>query len=265
MENFFFINYVFFFILGALLGSLANVLIVRLPQGESFLISRSRCLKCKSVIRWYDNIPIFSWFILKGRCRQCGSSFSFRYPLVECLMAAIFLLIYLKFQNSWLQLEYSVFCFALVVGSFIDFDHMILPDEITLSGILLGLLGAWINPERDFLSAFMGVILGGGFLWLIACIYYLLRKEEGIGGGDIKLLAWIGAVLGWLAIPLVILVASLVGSFVGILVSLRSSQGMKTAIPFGPYLALGAVCYIFLKDFFGHWYWRFLIPSFTWE
>lgn len=176
-------------------------------------------------------------------------------------MAGVFLALYLKVGFSWLLLEYLVFAFGLITASFIDFDHMILPDVFTLSGIVLGLLGAALNPSREFWPALWGVLLGGGFLWAIAVIYAAIRKQEGMGGGDIKLLAWIGAVLGWTSVPFVIICSSLVGSLVGVVVMLKAKEGLGHAIPFGPYLALGALLYIFFGQEITAIYLRFFIPS----
>jgi len=180
------------------------------------------------------------------------------------LMAALFMVAYLQMGWSWTLLESLIFIFSLVTVSFIDLDHMILPDTFTLSGIVIGLLGALLNPEREFLDSVYGVLLGGGFLWAIAYLYFVVRKREGMGGGDIKLLAWTGAVLGWKAIPFVILVASLLGSVVGIGMALLAVRGRTSesanenkavaedsevasfAIPFGPFLALGALLYLLL-------------------
>ena len=174
---------VYAFVIGSIFGSFANVIAWRMPQGLSIIYPRSRCPKCSSFICWWNNIPIFSWFFLKGRCRSCSEKISFRYPVVEFITALLFLLIYLRLGVSWSLLEYWYFAFALVAASVIDLDHMILPDKITLSGIVIGLVGASLNPEREFLSAFLGVFLGGGFLWAVAYIYLILRKQEGMGGG----------------------------------------------------------------------------------
>lgn len=160
-------------------------------------------------------------------------------------------------------IEYLIFVFGLITASVIDLDHMLLPDVITLPGVVIGLIGAYLNPDRVFLDAVFGVLLGGGCLWLVAYLYFLFRKQEGMGGGDIKLLAWIGAVLGWKAIPFVILAGSLSGSVVGILASFKQKKGLKTVIPFGPWLALGSVLYIFCGSSFGQWYWTLLFPAFN--
>lgn len=248
----------FFLILGLILGSFANALIVRIPNKES-LLTRSRCNQCKSKIFWYDNIPVVSWFLLKGKCRKCHSSISFRYPLVELLMAALFLISFKMIGLNWWLLEILILIFGMVVVTFIDFDHMILPDLFTLSGTVIGLGGAWLNPERDFMSAFLGAFLGGGFLWLTAYIYWLVKKQEGMGGGDIKLLAWIGSVLGLASIPFVILTSSISGSIVGLIIAYKTKGGLRTAIPYGPYLVLGAILYIIFGKNISEWYWNFFI------
>ena len=173
---------------------------------------------------WFDNIPLLSWFILGRKCRFCKKPISFRYPLVEFIVGFLFLCIYSQFGWSWLTLEYCIFVFSLVVVSFIDLDHMILPDSFTLSGIVIGLLGASLNPEREIFDSVLGVFLGGGFLWSVAYVYFVFRKQEGLGGGDIKLLAWIGAILGWKSIPFVIFISSFVGSLVGGAMMLKVKQ-----------------------------------------
>lgn len=253
--------YVVFSVLGAIFGSFANVIIYRLPKEESIVKPRSYCYSCKTPIKWYDNIPIFSWFILRGRCRHCKAKFSFRYPLVEIITAVLFALSYHYAGISWTLLEYLIFVFGLVVCTFIDLDHMILPDEFTLSGIVIGLVGAALNPQRQFLDALFGVLLGGGFLWGMAYVYYLLTKNEGMGGGDIKLLAWIGALLGWKAIPFVIMSSAIIGSVVGLIAARKQNAGLKTVIPFGPYLALGAILYLFGGETIALWYLDLFLPG----
>lgn len=246
---------------GLLLGSFANVLIYRIPEGKAFVLGRSQCRNCNQKIAWYDNIPVISWLVLRGKCRNCKKNISWRYPAVEILMSVAFALVFFTIGWSWFLLEALIFVFGLIVVSFIDFDHMILPDSFTLSGIVIGLLGSLINPERDFWPALLGVLVGGGVLWFIAYLYWALKKEEGMGGGDIKLLAWIGAVLGWSAIPFVIMTSSLMGSFIGIIVALNSKKGFKQTIPFGPYLALAAILYLVGGQALSDWYLQLFIPS----
>jgi leader peptidase (prepilin peptidase) / N-methyltransferase len=245
----------FLFIFGALLGSFGNVVIYRMPLGQSIAWPGSHCFACKTPVKWYNNVPIFAWFWLRGKCAKCKAPFSFRYPFVEFLMGALFAWAGYALGPSYFLIEALIFIFCLVCASFIDLDHMILPDKFTLSGIVIGLIGAAINPEREFLPALYGVLAGGGFLWAVAYLYYALRGREGMGGGDIKLLAWIGAVLGWQAVPIVILVSSVIGSIVGIILALRTKDGMGLAIPFGPYLAGGALLYLLLNGpSWAEWY-----------
>lgn len=244
-----------------MLGSFANVIIYRLPRGENIAWPGSHCPKCQAPIRWFHNVPIFGWLVLRGRCASCKQPISYRYPLVELLMASLFLALYLHVGIEWRLIEYFLFVFGLVVITFIDFDHMIIPDVFSLSGIVIGLLGAALNPEREFWPAFAGVLMGGGFLWAVAYVYMAFRKQEGMGGGDIKLLAWIGAVLGWTAVPFVLLSSSLIGSVVGLIVAFRRKEGLKSSIPFGPYLALGAILFILGGEKFGLWYVHLFLPS----
>lgn len=241
---------IFFFIYGSFFGSFANVLIYRMQKEKPLnLLKKSYCPKCFYAIPFYLNIPILSWFILKGTCRNCGETFSFRYPLVEFLMASLFSTLFLAIGWKWFLLEALVFAFAMVVAGFIDWDQMILPDSLTLSGIFIGLFGAWLNPDRLFLDAFLGVLLGGGSLLFIGYMYYLLRRKEGMGGGDIKMMAWIGAVLSWQSLFFIILSACLLGSLAGLGIMLRSNKkNLQTAFPFGPYLAISSLLYIFLSE-----------------
>lgn len=249
-----------FFIFGAIWGSFANVAIYRLPKNENVAFPPSHCQKCKAKIKWYDNIPIFSWIVLRGKCRACKEAFSIRYPIVEIITAILFTISFLVIGWKWYLLEVLIFILGLVIITFIDLDHFIIPDKISLPGIVIGLIGAAVNPERQVLDAVLGVILGGGFLWAVAYVYFLLRKEEGMGGGDIKLLAWIGAVCGWKSVPFVIITSSIFGSLIGIFLILKSKKGLKTIIPFGPYLAFASIIYIFHGREITDWYLQFFFP-----
>ncbi len=237
------------FLLGGILGSFANVVIVRFDAErgwDNVTFPPSHCQNCKTQVSWFHNIPIFSWFILRGKCPHCGTRFSLRYSLVELLTAVLFALLAYKFGYSWRLVELCYFAFALVICSFIDLDTMLLPDVFTLSGVAIGLLGAMLIPERSFWDAFFGALVGGGFLYAVAVLYQLVRKQEGMGGGDIKLLAWIGAVLGWQSIPIVILFASVLGMLAGFWQAFRTKGGLQQPIPFGPHLALAAIMYVLL-------------------
>ncbi len=243
------------FIFGALLGSFANVVIVRLPEGESVVRPRSACRQCQSLIPWYHNFPIISWLVLRGKCYKCRAPFSARYPIVEFLMGMLFAAAAFRYGLSWTLLEALIFIFGLVCCTFIDIDHMILPDEFTISGVVIGLVGAFLNPERSFLPSLYGVLLGGGFLWSVAYLYFAIRKREGMGGGDIKLIAWIGAVLGWASVPVVIIGSSLLGAIVGLVLVAGQKDAFKKAIPFGPYLVGAALAYMFFHgERIGDWY-----------
>lgn len=180
--------------------------------------------------------------------------------MVEALTALLFLAAWFKIGPQFYLIEILLFLFGLVVVSFIDLDHFLLPDLFTLSGIVIGLAGALANPERSFLDSVVGVLLGGGFLWALAYLYFVFRKQEGMGGGDIKLLAWIGAVLGWKSIAFVIISSSLIGSVFGLWSAYQSKKGMKAIIPFGPFLALGSVLWIFGGETLGLWYLNLFLP-----
>ena len=236
---------VILFILGLCLGSFGNVIIARLPNEESVVKPRSKCPHCKSTIKWHDNVPIFSYLLLRAKCRACKKAISIRYPLVELICGLLFVALYYRYGISWTLVETLIFVWAGVVASVIDLDHRILPDVFTLSGIVVGLVGALLSPERHFLDSVIGIIAGGGFLWAVAFVYSAIKHEEGMGGGDIKLLAWIGAVLGWHAVVFSILVSSITGSAIGGFYAFSKKSGMKTSIPFGPFLVFAAIMYIF--------------------
>jgi leader peptidase (prepilin peptidase)/N-methyltransferase len=236
-------------VLGAALGSFLNVLIYRLPEETSIIFPASRCPHCRKAIRFYDNIPVISYILLKGRCRECHEKISFRYPLVELITAVISLLLFWKFGLTFQYLFSFIFVCALMVITFIDLDHQIIPDVITLPGIPIFFLAAVFAMNLRFLDAFLGFLIGGGCLYGIAFVYELVTKREGMGGGDIKLLAMIGAFLGWQSLLFVLLVSSLLGAVVGISVMMVKGQDMKYAVPFGPFLSFAAVAYIFFGDY----------------
>lgn len=283
--------FIFLFSFGAIIGSFLNVCIYRIPhlkdlkhsstqrhplphppplEGEGrgggvvtplkvlSLISNlsfppSHCPSCDEPIAFYDNIPIISYIILRGRCRSCRAKISIQYPIVE-LASGVFLgLLFYRFGWSMELPIYFAFLSALLVITVIDLKHRIIPDEISLSFILLGLFLAPISPIT-FFDSFTGVILGGGILLLIAVTYHYITKVEGMGGGDIKLLAMIGAFLGWKGVVFSLFSGSFFGAITGLSLILLKGKGLKEAVPFGPFLSLGAFLYIFWGDSLVRWY-----------
>ena len=235
------------FAFGAMIGSFANVCILRIPAEESIVFPRSRCPKCKQPVRWYDNIPIVSWIVLRGRCRSCHAPISFRYVVVELLtaLAAVALYARVGFGVEWLVL--FPFLTALIIITFIDLDHRIIPDVISLPGIVVGFLLS-LRGEPGPVSSAIGILTGGGLLLAVAWGYHAWTGREGMGGGDIKLLAMIGAFLGWKSIFVTLFVGSVIGSIIGVIVMLYEGADTKLAIPFGPFLAGGALVYLFWGD-----------------
>ncbi len=245
---------IFSFIFGALVGSFLNVCICRLPKDESIVFPGSHCPHCNKPIAFYDNIPILSYLILRGKCRNCGKTISLQYPLVETVSALGSLLLFSTFGPTLSYLIYYFFFASLIVITVIDLYHQIIPDVISLPGIGAGLLASLVLPEITFFNSLMGVLLGGGSLFLVATTYQWLFKREGMGGGDIKLLAMIGAFLGWKAVILTILFGSLVGSLVGIGIMTIKGKGFKYAIPFGPFLSFGAAFSLLYGERVIRWY-----------
>lgn len=248
------------FIFGAVVGSFLNVCICRMPKAESVVSPPSHCPRCNYQIRWYDNIPLVSYLLLGGKCRGCRARISLQYPLVELLNGLLTLALFLRLGPSLTFGALFLFCSALVVITFIDIEHQIIPDEISLSGIVIGFAFSFFLPWQTWLNSLLGILLGGGSLLLVAYCYHWLTGKEGMGGGDIKLLAMMGAFLGWKSIPFIIFASSLVGSVFGVSLMLIQKKDSKLAIPFGPYLAFGAVLYIFYGRQLIHWYLAFGSP-----
>ena len=222
------------FVFGACIGSFLNVCIYRIPLGRSVVSPRSQCLRCASRLAWYDNIPLVSYVVLAGRCRACGARFSFRYWCVEALTGLLAALIVYRFGLSLPGLGFFVLGAALVVVSCIDLDHRIIPDVISLPGVLVGVGFSAVNPALSWHSSLLGVALGAGILLALALGYQALTGRQGMGGGDVKLLAMIGAFLGWRAVLFTLLLASFLGSAVGLGTMIRQHSDTKLALPFGP-------------------------------
>jgi len=245
------------FIFGALVGSFLNVCIGRIPNGESVIVPPSHCPKCKRPIAFYDNIPLISYVFLRGRCRSCGERISARYLVVELLMALLAVALFSWFGFSFSFFVGFVFVAALIVISFIDLDVRIVPDVISLPGIVLGILfstGGYFFFRDGFgiipspVSSVIGILIGGGFLLATAWAYEKFTGVEGMGGGDVKLLAMIGAFLGWPSIPVTLFIASLLGSVVGIAFMLVTGAGRRLALPFAPFLCTAALLYLFFGN-----------------
>ena len=249
---------IFIFIFGLCIGSFLNVCIYRLPASQSIAHPRSKCPECGKLIASYDNIPVFSYLLLKGRCRHCGVKIGLRYPTVELLGGLFALATFLKFGLSLETVIYFAFIACLLVVTFIDLDHRIIPDVITLPGIPICFAASFVLPDITYKAALLGILVGGGSLFLVAWVYSLITKKEGMGGGDIKLLAMMGALLGWQGVLFTVFVSSLVGTLSGLAVMLKSRQGMKLAVPFGPFLAIGGITYIFFGTYLIDWYFNLL-------
>jgi len=232
---------------GAALGSFVNVVIHRLPRGESVVRPPSHCPGCQQRIAWYDNVPLLSFLWLRGRCRRCGQSISLRYPLVEALAAGLTLAVGLWAPSAIGAAATLLFALALLAIIFIDYDHRIIPDSITLPGILIGLLVALFTP-RSLAAALGGVLVGGGGLLAVAWAYRRVTGRDGLGMGDVKLMAMVGAFIGWQGALATLVLGSLGGSLVGVaLIASRRGSG-QTALPFGSFLAPAAWVALFVGE-----------------
>lgn len=236
-------------VVGLVFGSFTNVLVARIPAGESIVRPGSRCPHCKTPIRWWDNIPVLSYLVLRGKCRACGGPISIRYPLIELLVALLFLSTKIRF--GW-ELTLFVrdwpFVVLLVAITFIDLEHRIIPDSLSLGGLALGLVTSWLVPGFGVLSAVLGAAAGFIGFYLLAWIYQAVAGRSGLGGGDIKLLAMLGAFVGPVGVFWTVFISSILGSIIGIAWALASRRKnvMKVAIPYGPFLVLGGLYYYLL-------------------
>lgn len=243
---------VFIFLVGACVGSFLNVCIYRIPLDQSVAFPRSHCPGCKKPIAWYDNIPILSYFILRGKCRSCRISFSPRYAVVEAVTALLFLITWLRYGVSPLTPVYFGVISSLLLASFVDLDHMIIPDRVSIGGMFAGLLLSAVFPVlhagetlvEGLLSAGIGLATGFGALWLVSVLGKLAFKKDAMGFGDVKLLGAIGAFLGWRGVLFTIMISSLLGTVVGMAFIIGGKHEWQSKIPYGPYLALGAIIWI---------------------
>ena len=238
---------------GLLVGSFLNVCIFRLPRGTSIVWPASACGSCKRELRWFENIPIVSWVVLGAKCARCKAPISLQYPLVEAITAGLFVLVAATTPAGPQLAARLLFVCALIVLFGIDLEHQILPNSITLPGTVIGVLFSLIGPP-GWRASLLGVLLGGGVLYAIAWGYYAVRREEGLGMGDVKMLGMIGAFLGWQAVLLTLVLASLSGAVIGVAMVALQRGSMRYALPFGTFLAIGALAAMFTGQPIIDWY-----------
>ena len=233
-------------LLGLMVGSFSNVCVYRIPRRESIAFPGSHCPNCNHAIAWYDNIPLFSWLILRAKCRHCAVPISARYPFLELLMGLSWAALAWKFGPTMVLLQAFVLVSLLWILSLIDFETGFLPDVLTLPGVVVGLGFAWWLGYLE--SALWGAVAGYGVFWLVAKLFLLATGREGMGYGDFKLLAMLGAFMGWQALPFIIFVSSFVGAVVGLLYLKWADKDRHTEIPFGPYLAMAGMIWFVWGD-----------------
>jgi leader peptidase (prepilin peptidase)/N-methyltransferase len=242
----------FVFLGGLCIGSFLNVCIWRIPREESIVFPGSHCPACRHRIAPWDNIPLLSWLILNGKCRHCGAPISPRYFIVELLTGAVFTVLWLVHGWTVLTPVYLLYASALILGTFVDFDHLILPDRVTLGGMAVGLVLSLAVPALQgqtsrlpaLLQSALGMVLGYGLLWLVATVGRSVLKREAMGMGDIKLLGAVGACLGWQAVLFTVFVSSLTGTVLGLVLVATGQKELQSKIPYGPHLALAAVLWM---------------------
>jgi leader peptidase (prepilin peptidase)/N-methyltransferase len=237
--------------MGLIAGSFVNVVVYRLPRRRSIILPGSRCPRCKAPIRWWDNLPILSYLLLRGKCRSCHKPISIRYPVTEALTAILFVATEMKFGlSATLFLRHWPLIIFLMSITFIDLQRRIIPDELSLGGLALGLLTCWMLDDPGWISCLIGAALGFGLFFGLAWIYQKSRQRTGLGGGDIKLLAMIGAFVGPAGVFSTVFISSLLGCMVGVSWAYLSKEKsiLQVSIPFGPFLVVGALYYYLLGD-----------------
>ena len=243
------------FILGLLWGSFCNVCIYRLPSEGNIVTSRSKCRSCNNVIRWFDNIPLISYIILQAKCRNCKININFRYFFVELATAIIFLTIFYLYGTTITTLLLIVLTVFFIIIFFIDLDHFIIPNALTFPLMIIGFVKSFdpninLNLFPNYVESLIGGVFGYVLIWGIITLYMKIRKKEGMGLGDAKLLAAIGFWFGWYSIPYVIFLSSLSALLVALPSLINKSKSMSTQIPFGPYLIFGTVAYLIFRNYF---------------
>jgi leader peptidase (prepilin peptidase)/N-methyltransferase len=248
------INIVLIFILGLIVGSFSNVCIYRIPRNESIIYPASHCPNCRSNISPKDNIPLLSYLLLKGRCRNCKSKIPIQYPIVEFLSGLIYLIIYLIYGLNIQSLIYIILSSALIIIAFIDLNEQIVPDEISLPGIVIGFIISFFVPYISFINSALGVLVGGGIILIIGLAGSVIFKKEAMGGGDVKLAAMIGAFLGWRYIIISLFLGFFLGALAGIILILSKIKSREDVVPFGPFIVLGSLITILWGDKIISWY-----------
>jgi leader peptidase (prepilin peptidase)/N-methyltransferase len=242
------------FVLGLIVGSFSNVCIYRIPRNESVIYPASHCPKCRTKIKPVDNIPLLSYILLKGRCHNCGSKISIQYPVVEFLTGLIYLIIYLTYGLSIQSLVYIILASALIIIAFIDLQEQIIPDIISLPGIVVGLILSFIVPYISFINSALGALVGGGIILIIAGVGSIIFKKEAMGGGDVKLTAMIGAFLGWRYTIISLFLGFFLGALAGIVLIMTKIKKREDAIPFGPFIVLGSIITFLCGEKIINWY-----------
>jgi leader peptidase (prepilin peptidase)/N-methyltransferase len=243
-------------LIGLTIGSFLNVCIYRIPRGESVVHPPSRCMSCGKRLAAWHNIPVVSWLVLRGRCAYCRAPVSARYPSIEVLTAVVFALHGVFFEPGALLVVRLAFAAALIVLAFIDLDHRILPNPITLTGVVAGVVASCFLPP-GWKASLIGVAIGGGVLWAIGEAYFRLRGIEGMGMGDVKMLGMVGAFLGWKAVLVTLVLASFTGAFVGLVMLRLQTNAMKYQLPFGTFLSAAALAASLGGDQLVAWYLSF--------
>lgn len=244
------------FILGLFIGSFLNVCIYRIPKGESVVWPPSHCPECGEKIKPYDNIPIISYLILKGRCRSCGERISIQYPIVELLTGLLTAAAVCRFGLTFSTLYYLILTYYLIVVSFVDLKTMEVPVRLSYGALLLGLLLSFFVSNHSFKEAVFGASFGAGIILFIIETYYVFTGKEGMGYGDANIMAVVGAFLGWEKVLLTLFLSSLIGALVGITLLLIKRGGREKAVPFGPFLSIGALLSLYFGDYLINWYLR---------
>jgi len=248
------VNDVLIFILGLIVGSFSNVCIYRIPRNESIIYPASHCPKCRSKIKPFDNIPLLSYILLKGRCCNCKSKISLQYPIVEFLTGLTYLTIYLIYGLSIQSLIYIILSSALIIIAFIDLNQQIVPDIISLPGIVIGFIISFFVPYISFINSAIGVLVGGGIILIIGMAGSIIFKKEAMGGGDVKLAAMIGAFLGWKYIIISLFLGFFTGALAGIFLIVAKIKSREDMVPFGPFIVLGSFITLLWGEKIISWY-----------